>query len=242
MESKKFYWLKLKRDFFKRHDIFLIEGLERGTDISLFYIKLMLESVDHEGRLRFDDEMPYTPEMLSSLTRMSLDTVNRSMEVLKSFNLLKIEEDGTIVLPKVTAMIDSASDTDGAKRARRYRERKKTECDELSQQALQNVTPTVTNRHEIQSKSKSKCKSKSKSYISIHPTLDDVTAYCVERNSPVDPIKFFEYYDAGNWKDSKGNPVKNWKQKLITWERKESPKSSGNEFLDLLGEMEDGND
>ena len=58
MESKKFYWLKLKRDFFKRHDIFLIEGLERGTDISLFYIKLMLESVDHEGRLRFDDEMP----------------------------------------------------------------------------------------------------------------------------------------------------------------------------------------
>jgi hypothetical protein len=53
----------------------------------------------------------------------------------------------------------------------------------------------------------------------IPPSLDEVRAYCKERNNNVNPERFFSYYEAGNWKDGKGNPVKNWKQKIITWER-----------------------
>lgn len=53
------------------------------------------------------------------------------------------------------------------------------------------------------------------------PTLDDVKAYAKERGNKVDPVKFFDYYNTGNWIDGKGNPVKNWKQKYITWESKE---------------------
>ena len=51
------------------------------------------------------------------------------------------------------------------------------------------------------------------------PTLEEVRAYCQERGNNVDPERFFDYYEAGGWKDAKGNPVKNWKQKLITWEK-----------------------
>lgn len=63
----------------------------------------------------------------------------------------------------------------------------------------------------------------------VPPTLDEVRDYCAERNSPVDPVQFFEYFSEGNWKDSKGNPVRNWKQKLITWEKfqTERPKKTG---------------
>lgn len=32
--------------------------------------------------------------------------------------------------------------------------------------------------------------------------------------------KFFDYYSAGNWVDGKGDPVRNWKQKFLTWESK----------------------
>ena len=61
------------------------------------------------------------------------------------------------------------------------------------------------------------------------PTIEEVRAYCKERNSSVDPDKFFEYFSIGNWKDSKGNPVKNWKQKLLTWEKHDGRSSnSGN--------------
>lgn len=68
------------------------------------------------------------------------------------------------------------------------------------------------------------------------PTLDDVKAYCQERNSPVNPDTFYDYYEAGDWKDSQGNKVKNWKQKLITWEKKNYQKSTPPTFT--LGRKE----
>ena len=71
------------------------------------------------------------------------------------------------------------------------------------------------------------------------PSLDEVIAYVRQRGSSVDPAKFFEYYEAGGWKDGKGNPVKNWKQKLLTWEKHDTPKKQqapkvyrGGDFFD----------
>ena len=55
----------------------------------------------------------------------------------------------------------------------------------------------------------------------IPPTLEEVREYCKQRGSPVDPTRFYDYFEARNWIDSKGNPVQNWKQKFLTWTRKE---------------------
>lgn len=225
MEGKKFYWLKLKRDFFKRHDIRIIEGMTNGREISLFYIKLMLESVDHDGELRFSETIPYTPEMLSTITFTDLETVKRGLEVLESFGLLVQTEDGTLKLPKVVTMIDSASDSDEARRQRRCREQKRSsvtnchdDCDKTSQQALQNVTDTVTNRHESKSKSKRQIKSKSKSVVFTAPTLEEVMTYCKERGNRVDAEKFIAYYESKGWFVGK-TKMKNWKAAVISWEK-----------------------
>jgi len=77
----------------------------------------------------------------------------------------------------------------------------------------------VANLADSDSKSDSKNKNK-KDFTP--PFLEDVKNYCLERKNSVDAKKFFDYYSAGNWKDAKGNPVKNWKQKLLTWESKQS--------------------
>ena len=58
----------------------------------------------------------------------------------------------------------------------------------------------------------------------IPPTLDEVREYAEQRNSGVDPVKFWEYFNAGEWKDAKGQPVRNWKQKFLTWEKFDTPK------------------
>lgn len=50
------------------------------------------------------------------------------------------------------------------------------------------------------------------------PTLDDIKNYITEKSYSTDPLSFYNYFSEGNWTDSKGNKVKNWKQKLITWE------------------------
>lgn len=60
----------------------------------------------------------------------------------------------------------------------------------------------------------------------IPPSLEEVKTYCSERHSPVDPERFFEYFEAGGWVDAKGQPVKSWKQKLLTWERSEQAKAA----------------
>ena len=78
----------------------------------------------------------------------------------------------------------------------------------------------------IQSNPNTNTNTKEKSVRFAPPTLEEVTEYCRERNSPVDPRKFWEYFNAGGWKDSKGNPVRNWKQKLLTWEKYDTPKNS----------------
>lgn len=50
------------------------------------------------------------------------------------------------------------------------------------------------------------------------PTLAEVTAYCKERNSTVDPEAFVSYYESNGWKVGK-NPMKDWKAAVRNWER-----------------------
>lgn len=50
------------------------------------------------------------------------------------------------------------------------------------------------------------------------PTLDEVKEYATTRGRIDLAKRFFDYYHAGDWKDKDGKPVKNWKQKFITWE------------------------
>ena len=58
----------------------------------------------------------------------------------------------------------------------------------------------------------------------VPPTLEEVAAYAASRQSRVDPRRFYEYFSTPDaqgrtWRDSKGNPVRNWKQKFLTWEK-----------------------
>ena len=153
MDGKKYYWLKLPKDFFKRHDITYIKSLPDGHKIALFYLELMAESVDHDGELRFSESIPYTNSMLASVTNTAADVVETSMGILEDLGLVEVKEDGTIVMPKVLKMIGFASDTDEARRSRLYRERKKAERDETSRKNVTGDTDTVTKRHESKSKS-----------------------------------------------------------------------------------------
>ena len=81
LADKKYYWLKLKKRFFKRHDIKIVEDMDNGKDYILFYLKLLCESVDHEGSLRFSDSIPYNEKMLASITSTNIDIVRSAMKV-----------------------------------------------------------------------------------------------------------------------------------------------------------------
>lgn len=127
-EGKKFYWLKLKRDFFKRHDIRIIEEMPNGKDYVLFYLKLLLESIDHEGSLRFSDTIPYNEQMLSVITNTNVDIVRSAMKLFTELNLIEIFDDQTIFMGEVEKMIGSESES--ASRMRRLRQKQQASlCD-----------------------------------------------------------------------------------------------------------------
>lgn len=118
-EKKKYYWLKLKRDFFKRHDIRIVEAMPNGKDYILFYLKLLLESIDHEGTLRFSETIPYNEHMLSVVTNTNIDTVKSAMKLFIELNMMTVFDDQTIYMNEVDKLI--GSETANAERVRRHR-------------------------------------------------------------------------------------------------------------------------
>ena len=76
--------------------------------------------------------------------------------------------------------------------------------------------PTQLNTKQSSIKESNTNKSSTKRFIP--PSLEEVEKYCQERKNNVDAKKFFDYFNASDWVDAKGNPVRNWKQKIITWE------------------------
>lgn len=67
------------------------------------------------------------------------------------------------------------------------------------------------------------------------PKREDVAAYIAERKLTIDADNFFNYFTEGGWKDSEGKPVKNWKQKALTWDAHERKKRTMAAAKSLLG-------
>ena len=131
-KEKKYYWLRLKRDFFKRHDIQIIEAMPNGKDYILFYLKLLCESVDHEGCLRFSDAIPYSEQMLSTITNTNIDVVRSAIKVFLELKMMEVMDDGTYYMCEVNKMLGYASQDDHTRettrlRVQAYRDRKKQE-------------------------------------------------------------------------------------------------------------------
>jgi len=73
--------------------------------------------------------------------------------------------------------------------------------------------------------------SANKSHRFVPPTLEEVVAYCQERNKGVDPQRWYDFYTAKGWMIGK-NKMKDWKAAVRTWENKQDkPSPNGNIFL-----------
>jgi len=51
------------------------------------------------------------------------------------------------------------------------------------------------------------------------PTVEQIQAYCSERNNGIDAERFFDYYSRQGWRLSNNKPMKDWQAAVRTWER-----------------------
>lgn len=125
--AKRYYWLKLKEDFFDDDTMQYIEEQENGIHYSNFYMKLCLKSLKSEGkliRLIGDTLIPYDVKSLSKLTGVDIDTVRVAMALFERIGLVKILDTGELYLTQMQEMI--GSETDKAQIMRRKRAEEKS--------------------------------------------------------------------------------------------------------------------
>ena len=130
MTDKRYYWLKLKEDFFQDEAIEWLEEQENGKEYCLFYLKLCLKSLKDDGKLiRTVGNLliPYSTEKLAEATRTKADTVMVAMQVLQRIGLVEILDDGAIKMLKLQDMVGSEAGNANALRQKRFRQRKKQE-------------------------------------------------------------------------------------------------------------------
>lgn len=260
-DNKRFYWLKLRRDFFKRHDIKILESMPQGKEYVLFYIKLLAESVDHGGELRFNETIPYTADMLAAVTDTDTEVVDKALDNLKTLGLLVVADDGTMSLPYAVKLIDSCADNDNARRQARYRERHREDNGKSNTKSNGTVTQSVTNSNEIldieidtrdidikrESIEREKTGDRSPRTRFIKPSPDDIlsyfTDYAYKKGISIDPVveseRFYNYYESNGWRVGR-NPMRDYKAACRNWLLNNLSKTkplppSANPFGDLLG-------
>lgn len=140
-DSKKYYYLKLKEGFFDSEDMKLLQGMKDGYVYSDILLKLYLQSLRQEGRLMYRGIVPYTPEMVATITRHQVGTVEKAMKILEQMGFIEILDNGAIYMLDIQNFIGQSSSE--ADRRRAYRNIIDTEKSRLL--ASNDVTNVVTN-------------------------------------------------------------------------------------------------
>lgn len=140
----KYYYLRLKENFFDSDEIKLLESGENGLEYSSFLLKLYCKSLKQEGRLTLNDLVPYDAEMLATVTRCSVEFVEKALKKLKRLGLIEVLDDGVIYMLDIQNFIGKSSDV--ADRRRGYRARidgEKEAKEQMSDKRRTNVTTNV---------------------------------------------------------------------------------------------------
>lgn len=224
--SKRYYWLKLKKDFFKQHEIVIVEGMPNGKDYILFYLKLLVESVSHEGLLRFSDTIPYNDTMLANLTNTNIDIVRSAMKIFKELNMIEILDDATIFMLETQKLI--GSETQWAEKKRIQRENAKLIED--NSETIRGQIGTMSDKSietrdkSIDIRSNNSIEGKIKRFKK--PSIEEIEEYCREKGYSVDAQRFFDYYESVGWKVGGKSAMKDWKATLRGWQSREKPKNN----------------
>ena len=216
-------WIKLATNIFDNRKVRQIETLPDGNAVIVVWLKLLClaGSINDSGMVYFTKEIPYTEQMMAAQFNMPLTTVQLAVRTFEQFGMIEIEDDILHI-----ANWEKYQSTDRLNELREYNRlaQQKSRAKRKALQAVNDMSMTSQRCHDTdkeEDKEEDKKKNIKKRYARkpfIPPTLEEVQEYCNSRGNMVDAKQFYDYYSAGDWIDNKGNEVKSWKQKVITWE------------------------
>ncbi|MCC2626085.1 MAG: hypothetical protein K0R14_1958 [Burkholderiales bacterium] len=124
--------------------------MPNGMDYILFYLKLMLKSINDNGRLIFKNTIPYTPDMLSTITHTNIDVVRIAVNTFTNLGLMEKLDDGALFMSEVSKML--GTETDYAQKKREYRQKQNLLSDK-TRTKKDNVLQEIDTELEIEKES-----------------------------------------------------------------------------------------
>jgi hypothetical protein len=162
---------------------------------------------------------------LADAARLTIDETLVSLEVLESADPFSRNKDNG---GRRIGVIDggwrilnySVYRAKMRKDAEYYREYRATKCNQVQPSATtHNHLPTISKakaKAKAETKEEKKKEEKKRASPFVPPTVEEVEQYCKDKGYEVNAKQFIEYYAVAKWHDAKGNPVKSWKQKIIS--------------------------
>ena len=243
-DNKKYYWLKLPKDFFEDRAIKKLRSIAGGDTYTIIYLKMLLRTLEDGGKFVYEGIED------SIVEEIALDIDEKEEDVSVAINYLikkglMICTDNEAELTRMHEMI--GSETDKAKLMRKMRSLK-SESNKVTENG-NNVThllPDVTNCYtekEIEKDKEIDIKEtttnvvvKKKRQKFEKPTKQQVDDYCRELKVTFDSEKFIDYYESKGWYVGK-SPMKDWKATVRNWLRQEKKLVSSSERDSTLDDI-----
>lgn len=241
-------WIRITTDMFDNRKIKHLRKLPEGNNIVLIWVMLltMAGRCNAGGMIFLTENIPYTTKMLADELGFEENTIRLALQVFEELHMVTTDQEYLCVpgweeYQNVEGLDRIREQT--RVRVANHRERKRlsacnvtgnvtvtpcnaTEEDKEVEVDIEDISSSLRSEDmwgSAPSEPKAPKSEKRTAVKFVPPTLEEVEAYAASRQSTVDPRRFFEYFNTPDaqgrsWRDSKGNPVKNWKQKFLTWE------------------------
>lgn len=210
-DSKRYYWLKLKKDFFQQHQIKVLKALPNGRLYALIYLELLAESTTHNGELRYSQMLPYDTVTLAAVIDEDKDNLEKAIETFVNLELVEILDDGTIFMSEISRLIGSETGQTIRKRESRLSMQGKL----LVKNTQENRYKRLDNREQIKD-----IKHKHGQYANV--LLSDEEMEKLKTEFPNDYEQRIER--VSEYCASTGRTYKNYLATIRAWARKDRPK------------------
>lgn len=244
-EPKRYFWLKLHKDFFQRKEIKRLRKIAGGDTYTIIYLKMLLRSIMSDGKLYFDGlEDDFASELALDLDEKE-ENVQITVQYLLKSGLLEMCSDEEYYLPDTKD--STGCETAVASRVRKYREKQKalqcnTDVTKVKHLCNGEIEKELEKELELELELDSSAKSTTTKRKRFEkPSISDIKQYCMERNNNIIAEQFYDYYESNGWKVGK-NSMKDWKAAVRTWERSEyrkpnSKKNSKEDAINVVKEL-----
>ena len=235
-EQKRFYWLKLKEDFFRQKEIKKLRKIAGGDVYTIIYLKMLLRAMKDGGKLFYEGiEENFACELALDIDE-DADNVKMTVAFLMSNGILVQNQPDEYEILTVDEM--TGSECDSAHRVRKLRAQKSLTEGQKALQSNGDVTDSnasvTTSNVEIDKETRVRKKSKSISADARRftpPELSEVEAYAKEKgytSQEFSPSYFVDFYQSKGWKVGR-DPMKDWKASVRMWVsryRQEHPRAA----------------